>query len=152
MKPKFKVGDRVYAKNYGLGTITNFCANYACVAFDSFVFILNIREEQLEELPDLTSPYKTDLSAVPKNQCNYIPIPITYMPTAASVSEPPARCWHEWKHYQGFTENYDYCTKCDAKRPHQEVVTETIETGSDEYFETMAKIAGSSIAGTVEKA
>lgn len=25
-------------------------------------------------------------------------------------------CWHEWKSYQGFTDNYDYCDKCGVKR------------------------------------
>ncbi len=25
-------------------------------------------------------------------------------------------CWHDWKSYKGFTESYDYCTKCPAKR------------------------------------
>lgn len=25
-------------------------------------------------------------------------------------------CNHKWKHYQGFSEEYDYCEACDAKR------------------------------------
>ncbi len=25
-------------------------------------------------------------------------------------------CWHEWKSYQGFSEQYDYCNKCGVKR------------------------------------
>jgi hypothetical protein len=25
-------------------------------------------------------------------------------------------CSHSWKQYQGFTETYDYCVKCDKKR------------------------------------
>lgn len=25
-------------------------------------------------------------------------------------------CDHDWKQYQGFTENYDYCSKCDIKK------------------------------------
>lgn len=29
---------------------------------------------------------------------------------------PPAQgCAHEWRKYSGFTENYEYCTKCDKK-------------------------------------
>ena len=25
-------------------------------------------------------------------------------------------CLHDWKNYEGFTESYDYCDKCDKKR------------------------------------
>ena len=25
-------------------------------------------------------------------------------------------CMHVWKNYQGFTDNYDYCEKCDLKK------------------------------------
>ncbi len=27
-----------------------------------------------------------------------------------------SNCNHNWKSYQGFTENYDYCSKCDLKK------------------------------------
>lgn len=25
-------------------------------------------------------------------------------------------CWHDWKNYKGFTDNFDYCVKCGVKR------------------------------------
>ena len=28
----------------------------------------------------------------------------------------PPKCKHDWKHYRGIMEEYDYCTKCDTKR------------------------------------
>lgn len=28
----------------------------------------------------------------------------------------PKTCNHEWKHYIGLSEQFDYCTKCDEKR------------------------------------
>lgn len=28
----------------------------------------------------------------------------------------PLGCDHEWKTYQGFTENYDFCVHCDVKK------------------------------------
>ena len=27
-------------------------------------------------------------------------------------------CWHEFKKYVGLNESYEFCTKCDEKRPH----------------------------------
>lgn len=35
---------------------------------------------------------------------------IEYKPEGSKV------CFHEWKSYQGFNENYDYCILCDGKR------------------------------------
>lgn len=32
------------------------------------------------------------------------------------VSESLDNCDHSWKQYQGFTENYEYCIKCDLKK------------------------------------
>lgn len=32
------------------------------------------------------------------------------------ISDKNSICFHSWKQYQGFTENYDYCTKCDLKK------------------------------------
>lgn len=29
-------------------------------------------------------------------------------------------CWHNWSKYVGFTEKYQYCTKCDKKRGYDE--------------------------------
>lgn len=26
------------------------------------------------------------------------------------------QCFHDWKQYTGFTESYEYCTKCDKKK------------------------------------
>jgi hypothetical protein len=31
-------------------------------------------------------------------------------------SDPNPSCWHTWKHYVGFSEEYDYCDTCNAKR------------------------------------
>lgn len=31
------------------------------------------------------------------------------------ANEQPGFCWHEWHHYIGFTEEYDYCIKCNKK-------------------------------------
>ena len=28
----------------------------------------------------------------------------------------PKTCTHNWQQYQGFTDNYEYCTFCDKKR------------------------------------
>ena len=28
------------------------------------------------------------------------------------------KCSHDWKEYIGFTERYNYCTKCDTKENH----------------------------------
>lgn len=28
--------------------------------------------------------------------------------------------WHEWQNYTGLNESYQYCTRCDAKRPINE--------------------------------
>jgi hypothetical protein len=27
------------------------------------------------------------------------------------------RCWHDWKIYRGFSEDYLYCEICDEKKP-----------------------------------
>lgn len=33
----------------------------------------------------------------------------------------PSKCFiHDYKHYVGFTEIYDYCLKCDDKREHKD--------------------------------
>ncbi len=37
---------------------------------------------------------------------------MNYGPTAAENKA----CSHDWKEYVGFTQKYDYCTKCDEKR------------------------------------
>lgn len=29
--------------------------------------------------------------------------------------ESETGCWHEWKNYKGFTDDYDYCTRCGVK-------------------------------------
>lgn len=37
-----------------------------------------------------------------------------------SPKKPPILdCPHNWKHYMGFNESYEYCTKCDEKRKPQ---------------------------------
>lgn len=34
-----------------------------------------------------------------------------------SVQGGDPACWyHDWAHYKGFTEEYEYCKRCDAKR------------------------------------
>lgn len=35
--------------------------------------------------------------------------------TRTLATDPVAECNHEWRHYVGFTEVYDYCVKCDKK-------------------------------------
>lgn len=37
-------------------------------------------------------------------------VPLKTMPPDMAV------CLHDWQHYHGFTERYDYCSKCDLKR------------------------------------
>lgn len=32
------------------------------------------------------------------------------------VPDISSKCNHSWKSYQGFSENYDYCEKCDIKK------------------------------------
>jgi len=31
--------------------------------------------------------------------------------------DPQTFCFHDWKKYEGITDRYWYCTKCDLKRP-----------------------------------
>jgi hypothetical protein len=34
----------------------------------------------------------------------------------SNIQATPKPCTHTWKRYIGFTDSYDYCEKCDAKR------------------------------------
>jgi hypothetical protein len=50
-----------------------------------------------------------------------IPVHINIQDTAEIVARKTAKaiethCTHSWKSYQGFTQQYDYCEKCDAKK------------------------------------
>lgn len=31
-------------------------------------------------------------------------------------STPSTHCYHKWVKYEGFTERYEFCVKCDEKR------------------------------------
>lgn len=37
------------------------------------------------------------------------------LPTEKEEEKKAKHCWHDWKEYNGFTEHYWYCEKCDAK-------------------------------------
>lgn len=30
------------------------------------------------------------------------------------------KCWHLWKKYVGFNEKYEFCDKCDLKKPYED--------------------------------
>lgn len=49
-----------------------------------------------------------------------------------SVPDKTGLCWHDWKKYTGFTEQYEYCSKCDEKRP---LITATHNTNTASKYD-----------------
>ena len=58
---------------------------------------------------------------VPPSSLTYTPPPGIFdpmlkLPKDFKVEYTPKGCQHEWSTYQGFTDTFEYCTKCDEKR------------------------------------
>lgn len=40
----------------------------------------------------------------------------TFVETTFELESEAIGCYHDWKEYRGFNNDYEYCTKCDIKR------------------------------------
>lgn len=56
------------------------------------------------------------LSGVSSNVRGPIPGSLQYTKQYGKITDGDGPCPHQWKEYVGFTDRFDYCTKCNAKK------------------------------------
>lgn len=101
-KWKFKVGDILHIKGRGIWRV--------CYTLDD----VNSPQYLIRNTLDDTAQYW---------ECAYYLENLigTYVISSVKHLEvfPDQECNHNWKHYNGFTESYEYCEFCQTKRRNQ---------------------------------
>lgn len=47
----------------------------------------------------------------------------------------PIHCYHDWKLYVGIHKVYEYCTKCDKKKPEEDLYNKPIPKKEGEHYD-----------------
>lgn len=102
---KFKKGDRFQVKKNGFtGYIVDASPDSYVVKWDHF---FSSCDYECRNCDDLWDPLDDVSGGVLDH---YLSVSVQ-----KHVDSHP-QCGHAWKTYSGFTEEYEYCEKCDAKR------------------------------------
>lgn len=114
---QFKSGDRLSSKiNYGEFVVVKdydvLLDRYLLEKDNGFKFYqLRIDCEHLYTLAGALPS-----SSVSSNNPFFVD-PAAFLDWKIGATHPNGKCKHEMKFYQGFSEEYNYCTKCDHKEP-----------------------------------
>lgn len=113
---KFKKGDRIKVPG---GDLLNYC--HATIVDtgkdldggDVYLVCWDHRNGQTFDYKatDVDYIWENDFSKAMK-----LPTGIDFIPFIVSIEGEKTSCSHDWVEYNGFTEVYKYCKKCDEKR------------------------------------
>lgn len=119
---KFEVGDRIRViENGNLGTITNIIVKDYSVCWDhGYVGVCHYSMDEVEHIWEKEKVYSFDFLYLLK-PISTIKVDLSEISGLENKLEYkkdklPIECEHDWAHYQGMFEVYEYCKKCDKKK------------------------------------